>query len=218
MKPEVWAALGSRGTGKSAWVGQQLQRLKPRRLLVWDLMAEHAEHATPAADLAGLLRTLKGKTWRVSFVPAPDPKVREVQFDLVCRGALAAGQCTLLVEELAFVTRAGQAPPGWARVCLLGRHAGVSVIGTSQRPAQVDKDFLGNADLVHVGRLTHEADAKAAAGILGVPWADVMGLPDLHWIERRAGEPQASRGVLSFGAPAASGSKPQARKLRRGQG
>lgn len=211
-KPEVWCVLGSRGSGKSAWVRQQLARTKPGRLMVWDLMAEHGDSAARAPTLADALRAMKGAAWRLSFVPATDPKVRDVQFDLVCRGVLAAGRCTLLVEELAFVTRASSPPPQWARVCLLGRHAGVSVIGTSQRPAQVDKDFLGNADLVHCGRLTHEADARVAAGILGVGHAEVMGLPDLAWIERRAGAAQCDRGVLTFAE--SSGRKPQAKKLR----
>ena len=46
-KPLIVAALGSRGTGKSAWVRQYLQKLKPARLAVWDLMQEH-DWAGPA--------------------------------------------------------------------------------------------------------------------------------------------------------------------------
>lgn len=216
-KPELWAALGARGTGKSAWVRREVERLRPARLAVWDLMREH-QAAVVTDDLGEALRAMGGRRWSVAFRPAGDPKRRAAQFDLWCRGLMAAGDCLALVEELAFVTQASKAPPAWAEVCLLGRHRGVSVIGTSQRPASVDKAFLGNVDLVHAGRQAYEADARTVGQLVGVPWAELMTLPDLHWIERRAGATEARRGVLTFDRPAPrSGATPKAPDLRAGR-
>jgi len=197
-KPLMVAAVGGRGTGKSAWARQWLEAQAPPRLLVWDLMAEH-EWAGPALSLPAGIRAMQAGAWRVRIVPDPDEAARAAQFDLWCRAAMAAGDCTAYAEELAFVTRASWAPPGWRKLCLLGRHAGVTILGTSQRPAQVDKEFFGNLDLIHCGRQTSEADAKTMASLLGVRWQELQGLPDLHWIERRAGDVQPSRGVLTFG-------------------
>ena len=58
-KPLIVAALGSRGTGKSAWVRQYLQKLKPARLAVWDLMQEHDWAGPGHHDLGAAILAMK---------------------------------------------------------------------------------------------------------------------------------------------------------------
>lgn len=220
-KPLMVAAVGGRGTGKSAWVRQLLERLKPARLVVWDLMAEHEWCGPPADDLAAVVGAMKARRFVVRFVPSADDDTRAAQFDLLCRACQVAGNLTLYAEELAFVTTPSRAPPGWRALCLLGRHRGVTVIGTSQRPAQVDKEFWGNLDLIHAGRQTSERDARTVASLLGVPWQTVQRLPDLHWLERAPADMEARAGVLSFAgkgttARKASGPKPEGKKVTPG--
>ena len=82
-------------------------------------------------------------------------------------------------------------------------------MGTSQRPAQVDKEFLGNADVLHAGRLIG-ADADGVARIMGAKPTELENLPDLHWLERRQGATSVTRGVLSF-APVAKGLRVKAK-------
>lgn len=214
-KPFLWAALGSRGTGKSAWVKRQVDQLKPARLAVWDLMKEYPGGTE---DLGQAIRAMGSKGFRMVFWPSRDDDLRAQQFDLWCRALLASGQLLAIVEELAFVTRPSKAPPGWRELSLLGRHPmhAVSIIGTSQRPAQIDKDFLGNCDLIHCGRLGEKPDAQKAAAKLNVRFEELMLLPDLHWVERHASSAEATRGVLSFGASRPpSGQRPKAVNSRR---
>lgn len=210
-KPLILAALGARGTGKSAWVKQTLARLKPSRLAVWDLMQEYDLEATES--LGDFIRSLKARTFKLAFRPSRDDDARARQFDIWCKAMLHAGRVCCVVEELAFVTKPMKAPPGWREMILLGRHPqhSLSIIGTSQRPASIDKDFLSNCDLVHSGRLAYKPDAVKAAEVLGVGFDDLLRLPDLHYIERRAGDTDAKKGVLSFGgARAPSSKKPKA--------
>lgn len=204
-KPEILAAMGARGTGKTAWATRQPQYVKAKRLAVWDLMREAAHAQLPHTEsLPEFIRWLKAPAFRVAFAPSPDDAVREQQFELWCRACLLAGHLTAHVEELAFVTKPHKAPPAWRRMILLGRYEPhvLTIIGTSQRPAQVDKEFIGNADVLHVGRLIG-ADAEGPARILGIKPAELENLPDLHWLERRQGDMKPTRGQLSFGAPAA---------------
>lgn len=199
-KPLIVAALGSRGTGKSAWVRQYLYRMKPARLAIWDYMDEH-DWAGPAVhDLGAAIRLMASARFVVRFVPSHDDDVKALQFEKWCRACMVAGNLTAYVEELAFVTTAHKAPPGWRAMCLLGRHHRhrVSIIGTSQRPNQVDKEFLSNADLIHCGRLGNGMDAKAAAEVLAVHYSEVQRLPDLAYIERATGDIDPTRGLLSF--------------------
>lgn len=201
-KPLIVAALGSRGTGKSAWVLQYLQAMKPPRLALWDYMDE-AEWAGPAVhDIGAAIRAMAAASFCIRFVPSHDEEVTPLQFEAWCKACMLAGNLTAYVEELAFVTTAHKAPAAWRAMCLLGRHARhrVSIIGTSQRPNQVDKEFLSNADLVHCGRLGNAPDAKAAAAVLAVHHIEVQRMPDLHYIERATGSIEPTRGVLTFDA------------------
>ena len=211
--------MGARGTGKTAWATRQPEYVGARRLVVWDLMREAAHASLPATEsLAEFIGQLKAKTFRVAFRPSPDDAKREAQFEVWCRACLLAGHLTAHVEELAFVTKPHKAPPAWRRMILLGRHEPhvLTIIGTSQRPAQVDKEFLGNADVLHVGRLIG-ADAEGPARILGVKPQELENLPDLAWLERRQGDLQARRGELSFGPVRKPlGRPPKAQKLRTG--
>lgn len=193
------AALGSRGMGKSAWVKQELKRLKPSRLAVWDLMREYGAGTD---DLAEAIRGMKGARWQVCFYPSGDAKVRAKQFDLWCKALMAASSkerpVVAVNEELAFVTSPSWAPGAWQEVTLLGRHRGLTVYGTSQRPASIDKDFLGNCTLVHSARLGYEPDAKVVGKRLGVSPDELMNLPQLHYFERGEMESAAKKGVLKF--------------------
>ena len=206
-KPLIYAALGARGTGKSAWTKQTLGKIKPSRLAVWDLMQEY-EGLTVYTRLGDAIRAMNARTFRIAFHPSRDDAVRAGQFDRWCKALLAAGRVCCVVEELAFVTKPMKAPPGWREMILLGRHPKheLTIIGTSQRPASVDKDFLSNCDLVHCGRLAYKADAVKACEVLGVPFEEVLRMPDLSYIERGAGAGEAKRGQLSF-----SGKEPKRR-------
>lgn len=213
-KPEkalIVAALGARGTGKSAWTKQQLDRMKPKRLAVWDLMQEYRD-VQAFTDLGAYIRALRAPAFRVAFHPSRDDAERERQFELWCRAMLAAGRLVAVVEELAFVTKPNRAPAAWREMTLLGRHDQhrLTIIGTSQRPASIDKDFLANCDLVHCGRLAYRPDADKAGMVLGVAPDELLRLPDLAWIERRAGDADATRGTLSFGAPKPAARRPKA--------
>lgn len=211
-KPLIIAALGARGTGKSAWACRLPEYAKASRLAVWDFMQEPAHaHLQGTDKLGDFVRAMKARTFRLAFYPSRDDELRARQFDAWCAAMLAAGRVTAHVEELAFVTKALKAPPQWREMCLVGRHDRhrITIIGTSQRPAQVDKEFLGNADVIHCGRLVAKGDAQAAAEVLGVHRTEIMQLPDLHWIERRQGDTEPRRGVLSFATKAPRAAKPQ---------
>jgi hypothetical protein len=117
------------------------------------------------------------------FRPSAREDLRARQFDGFCALALAAGHLTLVVEELRFVTSPSRAPLKWAEVTMTGRHKGLRVIGTSQRPASIDKDFLGNATLIHTGRLVYPEDVRAVAKAMQVGEGEIAALQPLEWIE-----------------------------------
>lgn len=193
-KAYIMAVLGASGSGKSTFIKREISRGHPR-LLIWDMLGEYEGAASD--KVADILSALRAKKFRAVFRPSSDPKVRGQQFDLVCRAALAAGNLSFVVEELRFVTTPSRAPLGWAQVCLTGRHKGLKVYGLSQRPASIDKDFLGNCTRIRTGRLAYAADVKAVAAATGN--ADrIAALKPLEWLECDMTSGKITSGKLTF--------------------
>lgn len=175
QKADIRAIMGAPGTGKSHYTKAEISKAKC--VLIWDLEDEYTD--VPALSLAQLPHQLhQGKSggFKVRFVPSTDANKRQIEFDLFCRTAMAIGDLLLIVEELRFVTQPSKAPAGWAGVTLRGRKRGVRVIGTSQRPASIDKDFLGSATLIRCGALNYPEDRKAVAMVMGIDPEEVASL------------------------------------------
>jgi hypothetical protein len=62
------------------------------------------------------------------------------------------------------------------------------VYGTSQRPASIDKHFLGNATHVRTHRLNYQTDRQVLAQFLDIPLEKVVALREYGWIMRDMGK------------------------------
>lgn len=217
-KALAYAAFGARGTGKTAWVVQLLLQLRPARLAVWDFKHDPALRNTGQAvtDLAALIRAMAAPQFQLRYLVDHDQDIH-AQFQLFCLACWAAGNLVMFVDELPEVTKANKAPPAWRKCVNVGRdyvdqgkRKSLTIIGAGQRPAECDKSFIANCDVVHTGRLGHLGDAKQMAAAWGCKPEDLTTLPDLAWIEKRAHQAGLSRGVLTFrnGPPAAVKKKP----------
>ncbi len=216
-KALTMAAFGARGTGKTAWVKQEIARQRPARLMVWDFKHDPSlvDLGTPHAALPDFIEALRERRFSVRYLVDHARDVH-AQFELFCQAAWVAGDVLVFVDELPEVTKANRAPPAWRRLVNVGReyqHGGkvkrVAIIGAGQRPAECDKTFIANCDVVHTGRLGDHGDAKRIAGSWGISPAELAALPDLHYLEKRADSLEIVRGVLSFrNAPRAAKQRP----------
>lgn len=213
----VAAVLGSTESGKSTYVKQALARRIPPRLLIWDHKHEYrpggdgAEHLgkllariRPVERLVELERELEAAGPRgqfaLAFCPSGIPEVRLDQFNAVCALAPLAGNLLLVVEELKFVTRPTFAPPWWSELTATGRDQGVRLIATTQRPASIDKDFLGNCTLIHSGRLTFADDVDVVARNMRLDKsekAELAALKSWEWIQRDMKTQELRRGRVT---------------------
>ncbi len=198
--PKIVAVMGDTGSGKSAFVKALLAELAPPRCVKWDFKHEY-DDGEVLLELAPLVEAMDAAgrgPFSLIFRPSMNAKVRARQFDLVCRAVVDAGKLAFLVEELAFVTTPSYAPDGWALVTLTGRHDELLVIGTSQRPANIDKNFLGAATLIHCGCLGYIGDQKAVAEHMRIGVDEIHALKELEWIEYSKKTKEISRGKLTF--------------------
>lgn len=174
--PNIRAYIGATGSGKGVSIRDHLKATKPARLLVWDPLGEYGAFTRRVDTLAALVAALKKPGFAVSYFPGNDPKQFEKRFAMVCRAAFLAGNLTFLVEELADVTGPSYAPLEWRRCTTQGRHRGLAIIAASQRPAQVDKQFLGGCTYIRCFTLRYPADRSAMAGAMDVPLAEIASL------------------------------------------
>lgn len=120
-------------------------------------------------DLVQQLAAAKSGPLRIRYLPGRrQGRDLDQAFGLFCRLAAAWKRCAVLVEELRFVTTASRAPVDWANLTLRGRHYGLSIYGTSQRPAHIDKDFLGQCTVIRCGAVSYPEDVAAVARVMRI--------------------------------------------------
>ncbi|WP_255219022.1 hypothetical protein [Paraburkholderia kururiensis] len=184
----IEAVMGASGSGKSSYVKELMKRANPARLMIFDPDDEWGGFGTVTHNLSDVLEGFRaaGATGacRTVFVPSPDPATAVKQFDAFCRIAFHAERVTFIVDELKLVTTPSRSPVGWGMLTGRGRKRGIVIYGLSQRPASIDKDFLGNCSFVRTGRLNYPEDRVAVAKVLDVPVAEIGALKGHQWVRR----------------------------------
>jgi hypothetical protein len=201
-KAHIEAVLGSSGSGKSSYVKAQVRKARPKRLMVFDPEGEWADFGRTVSSLSDVIAACvaagESGPLKIVFVPSPVPALAVKQFDAFCQIAFQAKRVTFVVDELKLVTTPSRSPVGWGMLTGRGRKHGIIIYGLSQRPASIDKDFLGNCNFVRTGRLTYAEDQKTVGRVLGVPEGDIAALPDLGWIRKDMASGETKRGTVKF--------------------
>ena len=202
LDANIWGVMAASGTGKGLWVKQQLRRLKPRRLVVWDFKREYSEHVsstvtTLRAVHAAMVKAGADGPLRIAYAPAgAGDKALRREFEGLCELVYAWEHCTFIAEELSMVTTPGWAPGAWRKMTTSGRHQAVHLIGVAQMPALIDKTFLGNCTLIHVGPLHEEAHRDAVERSLDIVRGSLAGLVKFQWVEKDRDTGELRTGVI----------------------
>lgn len=221
---QIWGVMAASGSGKGLWIKQELRRLKPARLVIWDYKLEYEEFAPLLVQSTEELRQAMLKAGsgplrvRYKCKRGTDEKQVKREFEAVCRLVQAWQKCVFLAEELSNVTSASWAPAAWREMTTGGRHEAVHIIGVAQNPALIDKTFLSNCSLIHVGPLRQHAHRQAVARSMDVPLEDLTALQKFEWIERDFDTKTTRKGIVmppNF-VPTASGPTPTGRGAARG--
>lgn len=197
----IWGVMAASGEGKGVWVKAQLKRLKPARFIAWDPKDEYGEFAPQLArrleDVRqAMIKAGRGRlAIRYRVKPGTSPKQRRAEFEGLCMLVQAFGSCTFVAEELSQVTTPSWAPAAWQDMTTGGRHESVHIIGVAQNPALIDKTFLSNCTLIHVGPLREFRHRQAVARSMDVPIEEITALTQFHWIERDHKTRTLRRGV-----------------------
>lgn len=196
----IWGVMAASGSGKGLWIKQFLRTECPARLVVWDYKNEYGEHAKPLVSSLEALRRAMLKAGRgplrIRYKCRPGTTVKQTmaEFEGVCRLVQAWQHCVFIAEELSNVTTPGWAPAAWREMSTGGRHERVHIIGVAQNPALIDKTFLSNCTLIHVGPLREYRHRQAVARSMDLPVQELTELVKFQWIERECDTREVRRG------------------------
>jgi hypothetical protein len=202
----IIAVVGASGMGKGRYIKTELLPTFRGPVMVWSPLEKSDNYAAilgvPAvSDLGSVIAAWRAGKSSV-FVPPLNPKTIAAVFSLFCRAAWHMPGAVILVEELSRVTSPSYAPPAWRDLSTAGRHQGLTLVGTCQRPAQVDKDFFGNCTEIRCLRVNYENDARVMADILRVDQGSLRELPKFGYVHRVMDERRNVAGVLGESLPA----------------
>jgi hypothetical protein len=184
----ILAVLGQTGQGKGVYVKAITYRDPPARALIWDAMDEWGEFAPAMPTMThianAIVRRGSAGAFRYRYIPkgAAYGDAIKREFDAFCLIALAAQNCTVIVEELSFVTEPGWAPAGWAKATSAGRHKGLRLIFVSQAPQDCDKRALRNATEIVTLFLGDEPARRTVATAMDIDPAQIKALPQFHFL------------------------------------
>lgn len=129
-----------------------------KRLVVVDTFHEYHQGLI-FYDLPELLDAWsKLKKFRLLYRPVKDLGLR-----WICYMALAVRNCVVVIEELGMHSGPHNLSAGLGELIRMGRHRNVRLVATTQRPADVHKLIISQADLV-LGRTFETNDVRYLKG------------------------------------------------------
>jgi DNA helicase HerA-like ATPase len=164
MTNRIIFITGRKGSGKTTLSNEiaQTAMLGGRRVIVIAPMGGIELPGCPV--ISSLPELLEDKTRGRSFVVQPDSD--ELAAKVLQYGYLV-GNCVLVVDEIDLY--ANNTSPMWETMNIIryGRHRACSLVGISQRPANVVRDLTAQADYLIMFQSTENRDIEYLAGRIG---------------------------------------------------
>ena len=97
---------------------------------------------------------------------------------------------TLVFEELQFYCNPHGIPPMLSEILFTGRHAKIGIIANTQRPANIHKGFVSQANHLYVGRLFEKRDIEyLTQSSFGTDALQAINLKQFHFLHKAYGQP-----------------------------
>lgn len=182
----IEAVYGRRGSGKSTRVKIMVQD-RPA-VLVFDPKDEYADELSmrrvsgdgadwPADLVRAIQADWQSRPW-VSFVPRPGSEPEQLHRVAALLDRIQAPyfagmddrKFTLVIEEMDLGYPVHKLPAeldGMPRLCNQGRHAGIAMIGVTQRPANISATFRGNVEKMFIFPLAWAGDQQTILQMIG---------------------------------------------------
>lgn len=163
--------LGQSGCGKS-YLGRQLQKIWPKRIII-DSLNEYDDANEIFSDFIIFSERLKKahneneNEFEFIFQFQPEPGVSKVKiFDEIIRLAYYMGNILIVIEEVQLFTNPHNCPHWLETALMTGRHRGVSLMFTTQRPGLLNKNMASQCQHIFCGRINEKNDLNYVSSFL----------------------------------------------------
>lgn len=140
---------------------------------------------TSVDQLVTYWRRYRNGKFRIIYQPGM--RNEDAQFEAVMRLCLAVGRMVVFIDEISFYCSANWMPEPLRYMSRAGRHSGISLIYTTQRPQIVAMDLRDNTNVFCVFRLEGEDAIAGLKSRIKREFLDQLpSLPDRAYVERDA--------------------------------
>lgn len=177
--------MGRRGCGKS-FLAKRLQTLWPRRVII-DSLNEYTDGIKVrsfdafCAEMYELKRS-KQKKFTLVFQFDPEHDLNHEIFDQIMRVCYYFGHIQVVVEEVQLYS-SPHTLSKWLKNCLLtGRHKGLSLLFTTQRPGELNKTILSQCSHIFCGQIVEGNDLRYVSSFLNEDSKRLSALPPRRFL------------------------------------
>lgn len=162
--------MGQRRCGKS-YLGSKIQQIWPRKVII-DTLAEYNEGEIVYSfhEFTEALQRLKSSqqnNFTLVFKFDPESHQSELEFNHILRLCYYFGNIQIVVEEIHLFSGPHNMPLWLQNNYLIGRHHGISILATSQRPAHVNKTIVSQSAHIFCGKTVESNDLRYLSSFLG---------------------------------------------------
>ncbi len=184
---DCFTIVGTRGTGKSH-LAREINDVYPRSV-VFDPTNDWTDGVVVSsfesfAEKLKYLYSINEKTFRLifRFNPDMDRETRENTFNQALRLCFFFKNLQVVIDELQLFTSPHYMPEYLKNLLFIGRHQGISVMGITQRPAQINKSMLSQSAHVFCGQLHERNDLRAISDFINEDVKTLIALPKRYFI------------------------------------
>lgn len=189
---DVVTILGKRGSGKTT-LGRKIQSVYPR-LVIFDRLHEYEceeneEVETFDAFAEKIKWSLDQEQFKIVFRFDIEADNHDEVFNHALRVLYYRGSCCVVVEEVHNFASTHFLPQWFREILLTGRHRELSLILTSQRPAEIHKTLLSQSAHIFCGSMHESNDLRYLSSFMGDDAEKLPHLPQFRFLHFRPGEP-----------------------------
>lgn len=187
--------MGTRGCGKS-FLAKRLQNVWPRRVIIDPTLEYTDDHGKPIFPDAILVHDFqefgqklinleKSKKFILIYqVEIFNIDEFEFEFNEICKILFNFGNIQIVLEEVQEFASTSKIVPWLRRLLLIGRHRGISLLFTSQRPGAINKNILSQCIHIFCGSIIEGNDLRYISSFLNQDAKLLNSLPIREFIWR----------------------------------
>jgi hypothetical protein len=171
MQNEIIGIVGRKGSGKSTALHRIVSSAP--RLILWDPLGEHKFCPNPLKTTEQLKQSFEWTRGRENFAARfiPESDLAEA-FNGFAELVYRRGRLICGIEEAPMISQPNWLPPGFDKLCRLGRHRAISMVWTAQRMSEVARRLTSATDRFFLFRHTEPIDIDAIGKRCGIEVAD----------------------------------------------